>query len=227
MVTALCVVDGWLTLVGDLEDLWFTVGDLASFWSTDLMLLEMIFAAKIPAVERLFTEGSARTRRSFGAGSLIALMVCVLATVAGYTQEEPETLWLNVVDTVMGLPLTLVVMVVALAVVSTIAVITTVRRRSVQEIQDLIGRWVFPVCLLMVPFDLWVDADLLSSPWTNAYWWTLWLVTVVVSVVFRGGVSEAPGAVAGPARGRGARAERPGPQEMFALRPRPTNTPSG
>ncbi|WP_162872821.1 hypothetical protein [Austwickia chelonae] len=187
VVTVLCAVDGWLTSIGDLEDLSFAVGDLASFWSTDLMLFEMLFAAKIPALERLFAGDSVQARRAFGAGSLIALTVCVLATIAGYTQEDPEMLWLNVVDTLMGLPLTLVVMIVALAVVSTIAVITAVRHRSFKEIQDLIGRWVFPVCLLMVPFDLWIDADLMGSPWTTGYWWTLWAVTVAVSVIFRGG----------------------------------------
>src|SRR5262245_39645343 len=83
IVTALWVSNGGVRLLG--SDFWTSTGRLTGLWASDLLLLQVLLMARIPAVERAFGQDRlARWHRWVGFTSFWLLIAHILLITQGY-----------------------------------------------------------------------------------------------------------------------------------------------
>jgi predicted ferric reductase len=165
-------------------------GRLLGLWAADLMLLQVLLMARIPAVEQAFGQDQlARWHRLTGFTSfhlLLAHIVVITFGYAGQVQEDTLSEFWSLITTFPGMLLALAG--TGLLVLVVVTSIRAARRRLRYESWHLLHLYAYLGIALALPHQLWTGADFIGSPAARAYWWTLYLGAAGAVVVFRLGL---------------------------------------
>ncbi len=169
---------------------WTSMGRLTGLLSADLLLIQLLMIARIPAVEKAFGQDVlTRGHRVVGLGSFALMMAHLGMILFGYAGASWSLLWKTTVDVVVEMPAMLLATLgtVALCLV-VLSSVRAARRRMRYESWHLIHLYAYLGCFLALPHQLWAGADFLSSPVATVYWWTLWVVAALSVLLFRVGL---------------------------------------
>ncbi|UQU61760.1 ferric reductase-like transmembrane domain-containing protein [Couchioplanes caeruleus] len=164
-----------------------TLGRLTGLVASDLLLLQVLLMARIPAVERAYGQDLlARRHRVLGFLSFWLMLAHVVLITVGYAQSEPASVpgeaW-SLVVTYPGMLLAaagtlLLILVVVLSV-------RAARRRQRYETWHLLHLYAYLGVGLALPHQLWTGADFTASPMARGYWWGLYGATLAAVLAFR------------------------------------------
>jgi predicted ferric reductase len=172
--------DGWLT----------GTGRLAGLLASDLMLLQILMMARIPAVERSYGQDElARRHRLLGFTSFNLMFVHVVLIVTGYALTDGRDVLRETWHLVWTYPgMLLATAGFAALVMVVVTSIRAARRRLRYESWHLLHLYAYLGAGLALPHQLWTGADFVGTPWARAFWWTLWGVSLGAVLVYRVGL---------------------------------------
>ncbi|WP_433047619.1 ferredoxin reductase family protein [Dactylosporangium sp. CS-033363] len=154
------------------------VGRLFGLLASDLMLLQVLLLARIPAVERAFGQDRlARWHRWTGFTSFNLMVLHVALIMIGY-----ESVWGLIVDYPGML---LAAAGTAALVMVTVTSVKAARRRLRYESWHLLHLYAYLGVGLALPHQLWTGADFIGSAAARAYWWTLYAVAAGAVLTYR------------------------------------------
>ncbi|MFG2044691.1 ferric reductase-like transmembrane domain-containing protein [Dactylosporangium sp. NPDC048998] len=165
-------------------------GRLAGLFAADLMLLQVLLLARIPAVERAFGQDRlARWHRWTGFTSFHLMAVHVLLIVPGYAGQAHANAFAELWDLLTGYPgMLLAAAGTAALVMVTVTSVRAARRRLRYESWHLLHLYAYLGVGLALPHQLWTGEDFIGSTAARAYWWTLYAVAAGAVLVFRAGL---------------------------------------
>jgi predicted ferric reductase len=190
-VTALWVAGGGvqqLTTGG--ADGWTSAGRLTGLWSSDLLLIQVLLMARIPAVERVFGQDRlARWHRWTGTGSFTLLIAHLILTVGGYAMWEAVNPLVMAWRMTAGYP-GMLLAAAGTALLTMVAVTSArrVRARMRYESWHLLHLYAYLGVGLGLPHQLWTGTEFTASVWARIYWWTLYTAAAVAVLIWRVGL---------------------------------------
>jgi predicted ferric reductase len=151
-------------------------GRLFGLLAADLMLLQVLLLARIPAVERAFGQDRlARWHRWTGFTSFHLMLVHVVLIVPGYAGQAHANAFAELWDLLTQYPgLLLAAAGTAALVMVTVTSVRAARRRLRYESWHLLHLYAYLGVGLALPHQLWTGADFIGSAAARAYWWTLY-----------------------------------------------------
>jgi predicted ferric reductase len=196
VAAGLGLVTYWWAAGGGLTDLsgWATgltsLGRLTGLLASDLLLVQVLLMARIPAVERAVGQDRlARWHRLVGftsfTGMLLHIALITWGYAAGSLAATPGTLW-DLTTTYPGMLLALAgaLCLVLVAVTSARAA----RSRLRYESWHLLHLYAYLGVGLALPHQLWTGQEFLTSTAATVYWWTLWAAAAAAILVWRVGL---------------------------------------
>jgi predicted ferric reductase len=187
IVTALWVTNGGLSdLTGGVAIT--AIGRLTGLYASDLLLIQVLLMARIPAVERAFGQDRlARWHRWTGFSSFWLMVLHIVTITGGYAAGANffTTLW----DLTWTYPGMLLAAAGVLALI--LVVVTSVRaarRRLRYESWHLLHLYAYLGVGLALPHQIWTGADFTGTAWARAYWWTLYLAAAGAVCAYRIGL---------------------------------------
>ena len=189
-VVALWVGGGGLQDLTSLGSGLTSLGRVTGLVASDLLLIQVLLMARIPAVERSYGQDElARRHRLVGFTSFNLMLAHIVLITLGYAASSPAGLWGTVVDFVVNYPGML------LAVAGTVALIAVVvtsvkaaRRRLRYESWHLIHLYAYLGAGLALPHQLWTGKEFLSSPVSTVFWWGLYAAAAGSVLLYRVGL---------------------------------------
>ncbi|WIB61661.1 ferredoxin reductase family protein [Curtobacterium sp. MCLR17_007] len=169
-------ISGWLT----------DAGIVAGLVATDLVLVMLVLAARVPLIDRTFGQDTAiAVHRSLGKPSLYLLLAHGLLLTLGYgaadrTNPIAETIALF---STPDMPLAYLGLGLFVAVVVTSLV--AVRRRLPYEAWHVIHLLSYAAVLVALPHMLSVGSVLANGTWQRVYWIALYVIALGLIVVYR------------------------------------------
>ncbi|HTJ38681.1 MAG TPA: ferric reductase-like transmembrane domain-containing protein [Dactylosporangium sp.] len=166
------------------------IGRLPGLLAADLMLLQVLLLARIPAVERAFGQDRlARWHRWTGFTSFHLMAAHVVLIVLGYAGQAHANAFAELWDLVTQYPgMLLAAAGTAALVMVTVTSLRAARRRLRYESWHLLHLYAYLGVGLALPHQLWTGADFIGSPAARAYWWTLYAAAAGAVLVFRVGM---------------------------------------
>ncbi|MFD0575311.1 ferredoxin reductase family protein [Dactylosporangium darangshiense] len=166
------------------------IGRLPGLLAADLMLLQVLLLARIPAVERAFGQDRlARWHRWTGFTSFHLMAAHVVLIVLGYAGQAHANAFAELWDLVTQYPgMLLAAAGTAALVMVTVTSVRAARRRLRYESWHLLHLYAYLGVGLALPHQLWTGADFIGSPAARAYWWTLYAAAAGAVLVFRVGM---------------------------------------
>ena len=176
-------------LSGDAGTRLTAIGRLSGLVAMNLLLVQLLLAARIPWVDRVYgMDRALKAHRILGRITVPLVLVHVGTIVVGYAIGDRMT---GVGGSLREL-LKLVtggddLLMAALATAALVAIAVTsvqiARRRLSYEWWHVIHLTAYAAVVLSIPHELSLGSDFTSSAWTRGYWWTLWVV-VAASVLW-------------------------------------------
>jgi len=198
-----CGLAGWCSLFA-VVGLWFwgggareltqlgtglnSVGRLTGLAASDLLLLQVLLIARIPLVERAFSQGEPARRHRLAVVSVILLLAHVLTITVGYAVMTAAGVWGTLVEFVVSYPGILpgVPGTVALVAVAGTSM-KAARGRPRPESRHLLRLYAYLGLVLVLPHQLWTGTDFLTSTVATAFWWSLWAAAAGSVLIWRVG----------------------------------------
>jgi len=163
-----------------------SIGRLTGLLASDLLLVQVLLMARIPAVERSFGQDALVRSHQVGFWSFILMAAHIVAISLGYAATSSTGLWHTVVNFVVNYPGMLLAVAGTFALVGvTISSIRASRRRLRYESWHLLHLYAYLGLGLALPHQLWTGMDFLSSSVSTVFWWTLWVVAAASVLVWR------------------------------------------
>ena len=187
-VVALWVSGGGLALLAQQPaDAVTSLGRLAGLVAADLLLVQVLLMARIPAVERAYGQDElVRKHRLVGFWSFNLLLVHIAVITVGYALSDGSNpfveLW-RLVTTYPGMLLATASTVALVAV--TVTSVRRARRRLRYESWHLIHLYAYLGVGFSIPHELWTGSDFASSPWVKAFWWSAYGASAGAVLVYR------------------------------------------
>jgi len=162
-----------------------SVGRLSGLLSSDLLLLQVLLMARIPAVEKAYGQDElARRHRVVGFTSFTLMVAHIVTITLGYAAASPAGLWGTITDFVANYPGMLLAVAGTVALVAvTVTSIKAARSRLRYESWHLLHLYAYLGVGLALPHQLWTGKEFLSSPAATVFWWGLW-AAAAASVAF-------------------------------------------
>ena len=167
-----------------------SLGRLTGLVAADLLLVQVLLMARVPAIERSYGQDElARRHRLVGFWSFTLLLAHIALITLGYavtarTDVLSET-W-TLVSSYAGMLLA----VAATAALTAVAVtsVRVARRRLRYESWHLLHLYAYLGVGLSLPHEIWTGQDFTSSAAARLYWWSAYAVAAGAVVVFRVGL---------------------------------------
>ena len=161
---------------------------LTGLLSANLLILQVVFMARLPWIERHWGRVVImRRHRRLGYWSFWLMVAHVLLFVLQRTQRDPNEVGRAMVDLFLtGRWMLLATVGTALLVLVVATSIVRARRRLRYESWHLIHLWAYVGIALALPHEL-VSRDFTTAR-TTIYWWTLYVLALGSVLVFRVGV---------------------------------------
>lgn len=159
------------------------VGRVTGLLAVDALLLQLLLAARVPWVDRVYgMDRALRAHRLLGRLSVPLVLVHVEALVLSYASRDGLSAWTGwAVEPVRMLgQVPDMVSATAATVLLVVVAVTSVRlaaRRLGYERWHLVHLTAYAAVALSVPHQLSTGSDLSGSTWTRAYWFLLYGVT--------------------------------------------------
>ncbi|AMM20773.1 oxidoreductase [Frondihabitans sp. PAMC 28766] len=163
------------------------VGIGAGLLATDLVLVMILLAARLPVVDRVFgADRAIAVHRSLGKPVLYLILVHALLLTIGYglsDRTNPVGETISLFTTMHDMPLAYLSLGLFVAVVVTSLV--AVRRKLPYEAWHVIHLLSYAAVAVALPHQLSVGSVLVSGTWQRIYWITLYVVVLAAVVVYR------------------------------------------
>jgi predicted ferric reductase len=221
VVVALWVAGGGVQALSGWADGLTTLGRLTGLVSANLLLIQVLLMARVPAVERVYGQDElARRHRLVGFWSFWLMVAHLVLVTAGYALTAQLTVFAQFWELVVDYPGMLLALAGTLLLVLVVATSIRASRRKLRyESWHLLHLYAYLGVGLAIPHMLWTGADFLGNPVATAYWWTLWAAAAGSIAIWRIGlpivrslrhdlrvadvVQESPDVVSVTMRGRG------------------------
>ena len=187
VVVALWISGGGVGDLGGWADGVTSVGRLTGLVSADLLLIQVLLMARVPAVEKVYGQDELARRHRLAGFWSFWLMIAHLVTISvGYALAANVNVfvqfWLLVVD-YPGMLLAVAGSLLLVMVVLTS--IRNARRRLRYESWHLLHLYAYLGVGLAIPHMLWTGQEFVDNPVATLYWWTLWAAGAAAIVVWR------------------------------------------
>ncbi|MBB5639625.1 ferric reductase-like transmembrane domain-containing protein [Cryobacterium roopkundense] len=184
LVNAIFLADGGAAHFGTLADALTSAGILAGLVGTDLLLLMLVLAARLPPIDRAFGHDRAMAvHQQLGKPALYLLLGHAVLLIAGYAAAENVNVFAEMwgmLTTLPDMPLAFVGLGLLILVVVTSLVV--VRRRFRYEAWHAVHLLAYLAVLVAIPHQLSVG-NLLSEGTIARYYWLALYVGVAGSIV--------------------------------------------
>lgn len=197
-----------------------SAGRLTGLVAADLLLVQVLLMARVPAIERSFGQDRlARWHRIVGFTSFDLMLAHVLLITLGYAATDHSGLIHEFLDLVLNYPGMLLALAGTVALVMVVVTsLRAARQRLRYESWHLLHLYAYLGVGLAIPHELWTGTDFTADTAATIYWWTAYALAAGSVLVFRFGlplwrsaryrlvvdavVPEAPGVVSVYLRGR-------------------------
>ena len=165
------------------------VGRLTGLVAMDLLLLQLLLAARVPWIDRVYgMDRALKAHRVLGRVTVPLVLVHVGAIVLGYAARDGlHGVFGPVIESFRlltgGSDLLFAFAATALLVVVAVTSVSIARRRLSYEWWHLVHLTSYAAVVLAVPHELSIGSDFTASSWVRAYWWTLFVI-VAASVLW-------------------------------------------
>ncbi|MBA3742024.1 MAG: ferric reductase-like transmembrane domain-containing protein [Sporichthya sp.] len=166
------------------------LGRLAGLVSADLLLLQVLLMARIPALERSVGRAAlARWHRVAGFSSFLLLWLHIGAVTSGYSLLVDANVARQTWDLITNYPGMLLAVAAALALTMVAATSMRVARRALRyESWHLLHLYAYLGVGLALPHQIWTGASFTESPLARVYWLGLYALTAGAVLTYRVGV---------------------------------------
>jgi predicted ferric reductase len=166
-----------------------SIGRLTGLLSADLLLIQVLLMARIPAVERSYGQDRlAHWHRWVGFASFDLLLVHMAFITLGYAGRRTNPLK-EFVDLVLHYPGMLLAFAAFCLFVLVVATsIKRARSRLRYESWHLLHLYAYLGVGLAIPHEVWTGTEFTSSPAATLYWWTLWAAAAGSVLIWRVGL---------------------------------------
>lgn len=163
-----------------------TVGIIAGLVATDLILVMLLLAARIPMLDRAVGHDVAMaTHRKLGKPALYLLLCHAVLLLVGYGMLEGLDP-IAEIGSILAIPdMPLAAVALGLFIVVVVTSLVAVRRRFPYEVWHGIHLLSYGAVLLALPHQLSVGGVLAEGTWQRVYWIVLYLVAFGCLVGFR------------------------------------------
>ncbi|MCU1530288.1 MAG: oxidoreductase [Frondihabitans sp.] len=162
-------------------------GIIAGLIATDLVLVMIVLAARVPLVDRVFgTDRAIAVHRSLGKPVLYLILVHASLVTIGYglaDRTNPVGETISLFTTLHNMPLAYLALGLFIAVVVTSVV--TVRRRLPYEAWHVIHLLSYAAVAVALPHQLSVGTVMGSGTWQRVYWILLYVFALGAIAVYR------------------------------------------
>jgi len=187
LAVALYLASPGAHILGSVSSVVTALGIVAGLLATDLVLVMIVLAARVPLVDRVFgTDRAIAVHRSLGKPVLYLILVHGLLITIGYglaDSKNPVGETISLFTTLDDMPLAYLSLALFIAVVVTSLV--AVRRRMPYEAWHVIHLLSYIAVAVALPHQLSVGSVLASGTWQRVYWIALYVVALGAIAVFR------------------------------------------
>ena len=186
VVIALFLADGGATQFGDPGASLTSLGIIAGLVATDLVLVMLLLAARVPLIERAVGHDAAMALHgTLGKPVMYLLVAHGVLLLAGYAISDGIDLVAEAV-TIWSLPdLPLAVLGFVLFTLVVVTSLVAVRRKLRYEAWHLIHLLVYVAVLAALPHQFSVGGLFAEGTWQRGYWLVVTFATLGAVVVFR------------------------------------------
>lgn len=164
-----------------------SLGIVAGLVATDLVLIMLVLAARVPLIDRVFGQDHAiAVHRSLGKPVLYLILVHGLLITIGYGLADgssPIGETISLFTTVEDMPLAYLGLGLFITVVVTSLV--AIRRKLPYEAWHAIHLLSYAAVAVALPHQLSVGSAFADGTWQRVYWVTLYVVVLAAVVVYR------------------------------------------
>jgi predicted ferric reductase len=187
LVIAIFLADGGAARFGTPADAITALGVVTGLVGTDLLLMMMLLASRLPAIDRAFGHDSAMAlHQSLGKPALYLILGHAVLLTIGYAMVQPASVFAEVwimLSTLPDMPLAFVGLGLLITVVVTSLVV--VRRRFRYEAWHLVHLLAYLAVLVSIPHQLSVGVLFRDGSVQRYYWLVLYSVVAGSIVLFR------------------------------------------
>ncbi len=187
LVIAIFLADGGAARFGTPADAITSLGVVTGLVGTDLLLLMMLLAARLPSIDRAFGHDSAMAlHQSLGKPALYLILGHGVLLTIGYAMVQPASVFAEVwimLTTLPDMPLAFVGFGLLVTVVVTSLVV--VRRRFRYEAWHLVHLLSYLAVLMSIPHQLSVGTLFREGSVQRYYWLALYIGVAGSIVLFR------------------------------------------
>ncbi|HEX6954235.1 MAG TPA: ferric reductase-like transmembrane domain-containing protein [Agromyces sp.] len=183
---ALFLADGGAARFGDPGAALTSLGIIAGLAATDLVLVMLLLAARVPLIERAVGHDAAMALHGrLGKPVLYLLLAHGALLLAGYAAADGVDLVAEAVA-IWALPdLPLAILGISLFLAVVVSSLVAVRRRLRYEVWHLIHLLVYAAVLASLPHQFSVGGLFAEGTWQRGYWAILTVATLAAVVAFR------------------------------------------
>ncbi len=164
-----------------------SLGRLTGLVSADLLLIQVLLLARIPAVERSYgRDALTRWHRLVGFTSFDLMLGHLMLITLGYAASAHTGVLRELWELVTIYPGMLLATAATVALVLVAGTSVRVARRKLRyESWHLLHLYAYLGVGLAIPHELWTGSDFLDSGWATVYWWTLSAAAAAAIVGYR------------------------------------------
>jgi len=186
IVIALFLAEGSAPGFGDVASIFTSLGILVGLVGTNLILLMLVLAARVPVIDRTFGHDRAMAaHRKIGKPAFYLILAHAALLTIGYgirTSSNPVT-WVMAMLAINDIWLS--VLALALLVVVIVTSLVAVRRRFAYEVWHLIHLLSYFAVLVAIPHQLSVGGLFADGTFQRYYWIGLYILVVALVIGYR------------------------------------------
>ncbi|MGY4858147.1 ferredoxin reductase family protein [Cryobacterium sp. AP23] len=186
MAVALYLAYGGLAQATDVASGLSAVGIVTGLIGTDLILVMLVLAARIPAIDRVVGQDTAMAfHRKLGKPALYLILAHGLLLTVGYAMADGSNVVAETVALFLGPDMALAYLGLGLLVTVVVTSVVAVRRRFPYEAWHAIHLLSYAAVLTALPHQLSAGGVLADGTGQRVYWIALYLVAFGSIALFR------------------------------------------
>lgn len=187
VVIAIFLADGGAARFDTPADALTSLGIVAGLVGTDLLLVMLVLAARLPPIDRAFGHDQAMAvHQSLGKPALYLILGHAVLLITGYALAENVNVFVEVWNMFTSLPdLLLAFLGLALMIGVVVTSLVVVRRKFRYEAWHAVHLLAYLSVLVAIPHQLSVGGLLSEGAIARYYWLALYLAVAAAIIVFR------------------------------------------
>ncbi|WP_233195157.1 ferric reductase-like transmembrane domain-containing protein [Cryobacterium sp. M91] len=187
IVIAIFLADGGAARFSTPADVFTSLGIVAGLVGTDLLLVMLVLAARLPPVDRAFGHDQAMAvHQSLGKPALYLILGHAVLLITGYALAENVNVFIEAWNMFTGLPdMPLAFLGLALMIGVVVTSLVVVRRKFRYEAWHAVHLLAYLSVLVAIPHQLSVGGLLSEGSIARYYWLALYVAVAGSIVVFR------------------------------------------